>query len=188
VGPPGLRGERGESVPENAVIGLLQRISDLERESKKYVFDRRAVLRGAVGLDGRPGQAESGLATFIADCLPSDVIDHCVYITGPSIVGIAQVTRVDPKTTGLVKPSIGVITAKASGTRCTVTVLGEVVVSSVVLAPGLPHWVGPDGKPTPTLPVPDPVGKIACQVIGTALDATRLLVNPERRPTIRVSP
>jgi len=125
--------------------------------------------------------------SFYADCLVTDVVGASVIITGPPVLSIFQVTTVDIKTTGLTKVAIGILTEKLTPTRCVVTLYGEVDVSPATLVPGKVCWVGVTGQPTTSLPVPDPGGKIACHAIGTALAVGRMLVNPERRPTIRTS-
>ena len=122
---------------------------------------------------------------FLADCLATDAIGDPVIVTGPSVLSFPQVTRVDIKTTGLTKPSVGVISEKSTPTRCKVITLGEFTYSPATLVPGKPYWAAYGGGLTDVIPTPDPAGKIACQVIGTAIDTGRLIVNPERRPTIR---
>jgi len=123
---------------------------------------------------------------FLADCLATDAIGDPVIVTGPSVLTFPQVTRVDIKTTGLTKPSVGVISAKSTPTRCKVLTLGEFAFVPNTLIPGKPYWAAYGGGLTAVVPTPDPAGKIACQVIGTAIDTGRLIVNPERRPTIRI--
>lgn len=151
----------------------------------RYEQLRRTEPVGAEPLDD--GKLAKG-RYFLADCLLTDVIGHCVYVTGAAILGFPQVTKTNIKTIGLVKPALGIIVEKSAATRCLVMTFGEAEVSPATLTPGQPYWVGDDGKITDVLPVPDPGGKIACQIIGSAIDVGRLLINPERRPTIRTDP
>ena len=109
-----------------------------------------------------------------------------IIVTGPSVLTFPQVTRVNIKTTGLTTPAVGLIASKTTATRCTVLTVGEYLVPANNLIPGKPYWAAAAGGLTVSLPTPDPGGKIACQVMGIAIDTGRLLVNPERRPTLRI--
>jgi hypothetical protein len=123
---------------------------------------------------------------FVADCLSTDAIGDPVIVTGPSVLTFPQVTRINIATTGLTKPAIGLIVTKATPTRCTVLTSGEFQFPTNTLIPGQPYWAAAAGGLTAVLPNPTPGTRLACQVIGTAIDSNRLLVHPERRPTIRV--
>lgn len=125
---------------------------------------------------------------FIADCLPSDAVGNCIVFSGAAVLGIPQVTKTDIKTVGLTNASVGIIAEKHTTTRCVVMTFGELEIVSGSLFPGKNYWIGEDSNPTHILPIPDFGGKIACQIIGSAIDTTRLLINPERRCTIRTSP
>lgn len=122
---------------------------------------------------------------FVADCLSTDAIGDPVIVTGPSVLTMPQVTRINLTTTGLTKPAIGLISAKLTATRCTVLTAGEFHYPTATLLPGQPYWAAIAGGLSATIPNPSPGGRVACQVIGTAIDIDRLLVYPERRPTIR---
>lgn len=122
---------------------------------------------------------------FQADCLASDVIGHFVYVTGPSVSSVPQVNKVDIRVQGRF-PAVGMILEKSSFTRCLVVVFGEVAVSPAVLVPGKTYWIGLDGKLTATFPAAGVGECVATQVLGYAIDTGRLLINPERRPTILV--
>jgi hypothetical protein len=148
----------------------------------RYEQIRRVEPTGTVPLDDA---ALLKGRTFLADCQPTDIVGNCVIVTGPAVLGMPQVTKVDIKTTGLTQASIGIIAEKSSATRCLVMSFGELAVLPALLIPGKHYWIGDDSNPTSVLPVPDPGQKIACQIIGSAIDTGRLLINPERRPTIR---
>lgn len=108
---------------------------------------------------------------FPADCQPSDTVGMFVYVTGPEVAGIAQVTKVDITTTGKY-PAVGVIVSKSSPTRCLVRVTGEYV-TSIALTPGKPYFVSLTGSLTAVPPVPG-AGRAAVQVVGTAIGINRL--------------
>lgn len=116
-----------------------------------------------------------------ADCLASDELRDFVYITGPSVGGFRQVTKVDvydPTT----MPAIGVITAKASATRCTVQVIGEL--STPGLSPSIDrrYWIGADSKLADAPPARLPGKMVIAQVAGTPLDSSVLLLRPDNNP------
>lgn len=113
---------------------------------------------------------------FQADCLVTDVIGEFVYITGPAVAGVPQVTKVDIQTFGKY-PSTGMIIEKSTTTRCMIIVFGEVEVSPSVLIPGRPYFIGLDGMFTNIPPLPAPGTRAAIQAVGTAIDTGRLLLN-----------
>ncbi len=130
-------------------------------------------VRRADGSGNDESQMVDGRA-FAADCLVSDVVGMFVYVTGPAILEIPQVTCTDITTTGKY-PAVGVIIEKSTSTRCFVQVLGELDTSA--LDPGKTYFVGADGFMTSLPPIPTPLGKVAVQAIGVALDTGRLLLN-----------
>lgn len=113
---------------------------------------------------------------FPASCQSSDSAGDCVYISGDSTAGLAQVTRADIADTSKM-PAIGIITSKSSSTSCLVAYLG--VVPITVALPGKIYFVGSDGKPTATRPA----GPALIQSVGVALDASRLLLHPSLNMT-----
>lgn len=145
----------------------------------KLLFDGHSII--GEGTPGDPLRVNSATTerTLTVACRETDAPGMCVGGTAE-----AGVTRATPLITGLVTPAIGVITRKFAATLCTVVVFGEVEVTSAPLLPGRPCWVGVDGYPTSTRPVPAPGERIATQAIGVALSEARLLVDPERRPII----
>lgn len=119
-----------------------------------------------------------------ADCDASDSVFDCVHVAAAAVAGRAQVRKCDPKTNGFTHPPVGVIFEKPTATTAIVITLGEMDVG-VALTPGRSVWVGANAQPTSSVPSPDPGGKIATILIGTATDAGRLFVRPESRPIIR---
>lgn len=132
-------------------------------------------VRRVDGSSNDEAQMANGRA-FNADCLSSDSVGMFVYITGPAILSILQVTCADITTTGKY-PAVGMIVEKSSATRCFVQVLGELDISPSNLIPGKTYFVGTDGHMTSLPPVPVPFSKIAIQAIGLAIDTGRLLLN-----------
>ena len=145
------------------------------------ITDGRTLIGGGTARDPLRVNTSATERTFPTTCQVTDAPGMCVGITGEAD---AQVARVNPRTAGLVTPAIGILTHKFTPTFCMVLVFGEVAVAPATLTPGRVCWVGLDSYPTSTRPVPAPGERIANQVIGTALGAGRLLVDPERRPTI----
>ncbi len=114
-----------------------------------------------------------------ADCIATDTAGDFVYVTGASVGGVRQVTRVDvfdPDT----MPSVGVIILKRTTTRCVVQAFGEI--AAVGLVPQGRYWIGTDSRLAANFP-PRPVGGIVvAQVVGVALDTTALLLRPDLNP------
>ena len=117
---------------------------------------------------------------FPADCLSSDSAGACVRITGPYVLGVAQVTTCDISVAGGY-PAVGVIQYKTSATRCFVRAQGALA-GYVSLVPGQTYFVGFDGFPA-LAPLPPSLSSFAAiQSIGIALDVTtlQLSVSPNR--------
>ena len=134
------------------------------------------------GEDGGGGTAPNPeFVSWEADCLASDEVGHFVYVTGPSVGGFRQVTRVDVYDSTTM-PAIGVITAKETATRCTVQVLGELTTPSLSPAIDRRYWVGADSKlaDAPPAKIPDTI--VVVQVAGTPLDSNVLMLRPDLNP------
>jgi len=118
--------------------------------------------------------------TFSANCLSTDAVGHCVYITGDLVLGVIQVAKADI-TDKTKMPAVGVIVSKSAATDCIVVYLGAVDLAGVVpaLSPGKMYFVGPDSKPN----VVRPVGPALLQIVGVALDSSRVLFNPSPNMT-----
>ncbi len=106
-----------------------------------------------------------------ANCLATDTIGSCVYVTGPKIGQRYQVATADPSTT-LKMPAIGVIVSKTSATECTVQLFGEVTGIYSGFVPGVTLYVGVAGQPSHT---PGPIS----QVLGAAISTAVALLFPE---------
>jgi len=122
---------------------------------------------GANDLDFAKGRA------YEADCLAADVAGKFVYVTGPEVAGIPQVSTVDI-TNPAKMPSVGMIVAKTTATRCTVQTVGET--SLFVTVPGGRYFIDVAGVATNSPPTPV-TGEIFQQLIGVGLESSRLLLN-----------
>jgi len=139
------------------------------------VLSQPVVLRtppqGPPGPQGIPGQGVP--LDLSADCLGTDEIGDFVYVTGDTVLGRHQVTRVDVDDVGAM-PAIGVITAKATATECTVRRFGDV--AAVGLTPGGVYFVDTDSQIKLGPPVHPPVGTRHVQRVGVAIDSTTLML------------
>jgi len=122
---------------------------------------------------GGPPPAPSN-STFTADCLAGDAVGACVYITGPTVAGVVQVATADPSDDSKM-PAVGIITAKASATSCTVqrAAIADLTGSAVALTAGDQAWVGLSGLVVgvPPLASASGSGYVVLQPIGVATDA-----------------
>lgn len=113
-------------------------------------------------------------STFTADCLAGDAVGACVFITGPTVAGVVQVATAVPSDSSKM-PAVGIITAKASATSCTVqrASIADLTGSAVALTAGRQTWVGLSGLPVTTTPLAaaSPSGYVILQPIGVATDA-----------------
>jgi hypothetical protein len=110
-----------------------------------------------------------------ANCLSTDSVGDLVYITGDSVGGIIQVSKVDI-TDYSKMPGVGVIISKSSSTDCIILRYGLLNVTG--LTPGSIYFVDSNSRPTLIRPVASPGVKVFVQVIGVAMDSSRLLLNP----------
>jgi hypothetical protein len=116
----------------------------------------------------------SGTVSVRAACAPSDAVGDLVYVTGPAIAGVMQVSRVDIGNAQRL-PAVGIITTKSSLSNCRVILSG--VVPGAGLTPGARYFAGSDGRPTATRPLAAPGGRFI-QSVGVALDEARLAIAP----------
>lgn len=115
---------------------------------------------------------------FEANCLATDSLMDMVRITGPSVGGVFQVTKVDV-TSKTKMPAVGIIVQKPTPTTCLVQVRGEVI-TPFALAPGGRYFVGANSQPSlPPVPAPAVDGISLVQWIGVAIDSNRLLLEPD---------
>lgn len=116
--------------------------------------------------------------TYPADCLTTDVVGDCVYITSDAVAGKYQVSKVDPSD-GEKMPCAGVITSKPTVTTCIVQWLGEIQGIATGLTPRVPVLVGDSGQLSQNPPDP-PSGEVRyVQTMGVALSSDVVLLTPE---------
>jgi hypothetical protein len=108
---------------------------------------------------------------FLANCLATDQPGDCVYITGPVIGGLRQVTKIDPLSAP-VQIFVGVLLAKSSATECTIQRTGEYAVPYSVGLAGI-FFVGVNGRFTPT-----PIVSGALQAVATGVNTDVVLLQP----------
>ena len=138
---------------------------------------RFSQVRRTERVDSPADEAQMALGRYFqADCQATDDVGVFVYVTGPAVSGVPQVTKADIQTPGKF-PAVGIIVEKSSSTRCLVQVRGEIEVSPAALVPGQPYFVGLDSVITNIPPDPAPGIVAAIQSIGTAIDTGRLLLN-----------
>lgn len=131
-----------------------------------------------------------GLATFPrkwlkANCLITDSVGDCVYITGDSIAGFYQVTKADPSDQSKM-PSIGIITIKKSPTECRVQFIGEVSNVYVGLTPRSTLFVGSTGRLSDVAPVPSLGDYAFVQAMGSVVSSTVIVLLPSLALTKRI--
>jgi len=132
------------------------------------------VLDTGIGPRGPEGPTGVLTLTVEANCLATDAVDDCVYITGDAVLSIYQVSKCDI-TDALKVPAVGIIVAKASSTECTVMLAG--VIPYAGLTPGKLHFVSASGTLTATRPSPSG-GNVHVQPMGKALSSTRFALLP----------
>jgi len=140
--------------------------------------DNPGTWRDLVGPQGVPSLEDLAHRSGFeepANCLSSDAIGDVVHISGDSVSGRVQVTKVDILDYSKM-PGVGVIVSKASATDCMILRYGILNVAG--LLPGKTYFVGADGRPTNIPPVAPSGGKAFVQVVGVAMDSSRLLLNP----------
>lgn len=138
---------------------------------------RFSQVRRTERVDSPADEAQMALGRYFrANCLSTDAVGIFVYVTGPSVGGVPQVSQVDITVPGKF-PAVGIIVEKSDPTTCLVQVRGEIEVSPAALVPGRPYFVGLDGVITNLPPAPLPGVTAAIQSIGTAIDLGRLLLN-----------
>jgi hypothetical protein len=110
-----------------------------------------------------------------AICRTTDNIGDIVHIYSDSVNGITQVEKVSILDYAKM-PGVGVIVSKDTHSNCRILRYGILSMGSLI--PGKTYFVGLDGRPTGVRPVPPEGGKVFIQVLGVAMDSTRLMVNP----------
>lgn len=126
---------------------------------------------GVQGPQGAPGLSGGPSVEINANCLSTDAVGDCVYVTADSILGFAQVAKVDP--TDIAKmPAIGIVKSKSSPTVCVVHILG--ILTAGPFIPQKRYFVGTSGNVVDAPPIIRP---IFLQQIGVAIDSSRLSVS-----------
>lgn len=110
---------------------------------------------------------------FTAGCLVTDAVGDVVRVSGAAVAGVPQVTKCDPSDVAKM-PAVGILTAKAGATTCTVQRLSSVDLSAtaIIFTPGNRVWVSYTGQPTTTIPPAglSPSGYVMLQPLGVATD------------------
>ena len=130
------------------------------------------------------------LATFPrkwlkANCLATDSVGDCVYVTGDTVGGFYQVAKADPRDQ-LKMPSIGIITIKKSATECRVQFIGEVANVYTGLIPRSTLFVGLTGRLTNIVPIPASGGYAFVQAMGSSVSSTVVVMLPSLVLTKRI--
>jgi len=125
--------------------------------------------------NGVPSLGGMQATTRLCGCAPADAVGNFVYVTGPSVAGLPQVTTVDP-TDDAKMPALGVITNKPTVTTCTVQMTGDL--SSPGLVPNKRYFVGASGTLSPSPPLPALGDYAYVQLVGIAIDVDRLALLP----------
>jgi hypothetical protein len=107
-------------------------------------------------------------------CMLTDQIGDAVYIRG-NMNGYYKVARADVTLSSKI-PAIGIIVQKWGFTNAIVQVNGELKGVFSGMRAGKMYFVGSDGRPSATPPVPHHGGRAYVQPIGVALDQGILLV------------
>lgn len=111
-----------------------------------------------------------------ADCLATDEVKHVVQISANAIAGVFQVSKIDI-TAAPAQLAVGVIISKASSTRCTVQVGGQLAGLYSGLTPGKMLFVGTDAKLSHAVPTHPTVGVKSVYHAALALSDDILLLN-----------
>jgi hypothetical protein len=138
--------------------------------SSATVLDVAIGPAGPQGPQGVPGSAEA--AYLSVDCLSSDAVGHCVYVSGPAVLGRVQVAKADISTFSKM-PAIGVLVSKSGPTSGVVQLSGALTPGGP-LTPGARLWVGATG----TLVGTRPDAPAFLQIMAQALDASEAWLRP----------
>lgn len=190
------RSESFDDQKTPAEIAASETASDNHQEFLEFVLSQ---IRQILGTDNWHDAVPVNLAeiltdindstnakeAFTADCLATDAVGDCVYCTDDPVGGIYQVTKCDPYVLATL-PSVGIIRAKTSATRCEVQYSGEMAGVYGSLDRTRPLFIGFDGGLTQTLPAPNG-GPVWTQIMGKPLGQTIVLVRPNDLLTKRVS-
>lgn len=175
-----LRSVGGWLVPApNAVLEVAAKHAMSVREHSGPIEEAAGIMLAAYA-STMGGVGPTPADVMEANCLATDEVGDLVYVRGDSVAGLPQVERADV-TTWDKMPAIGLILSKAAPTDAMVIRRG--LVDIVGLNPGKLVFVGVDGKPTTTRPSPTGTDRYFVQVVGSALDTSRLMLCPELNVT-----
>jgi hypothetical protein len=122
---------------------------------------------------------------FLANCLFGDLVGDVVYITGPKVGNLYQVSRVDiddpAKAVGK-----GVIIEKTSSTECTVRRAGIILGVYTGLTPDKALFVGTNGRLQEGPPARPVSGRRYFQQMATALSSADLVMEIQQ-PSIIIA-
>ncbi len=114
-----------------------------------------------------------------AVCDAADAVGNLVFINGPPVGGLFNVTTADPSDPDKM-PVIGTIVQKTSPTSCVIQLYAVVRDVYTGLTPGAVYVVGTDGRPAKDGDLNYPVGggTTLFQQIGVAASATEMILFP----------
>lgn len=112
-----------------------------------------------------------------AYCFNVDIVGDIVYIMGPKVGDLYQVTKTDIDDPAKM-PAVGIIIGKVNATECVVQTGGIIRGIYGALTPGVRLFVGSDSRPKYTYTRPSS-GLRMVQRIGTAISVTDIIVLPE---------
>lgn len=120
----------------------------------------------------------------LADCQPTDEVRDVVRISADAVGGVYQVGKLDI-TSSAAELALGVIISKASPTRCTVQVGGQMAGIYTGLDAGKPLFVGGDAKLTHVVPIHPATGIKWVHFIAQALSSDVVLLQVQGPSKIR---
>lgn len=148
-------------------------------------------LRGAGGITvyqsaGGNEVILDGRTLVYANCLLSDAVGNCVYITSDRSGGLYQVTTVDIEIL-VPNPAVGIIIEKTTDTDCVVQLHGILDGLFSGMTPNKVQWVDFSGSLTESLPSANlSPGYVWTQSMGQAIADDVLMLNPNHLPTKRL--
>lgn len=122
-------------------------------------------------------QLSAGSSFQAAVCQAGDALGAAVRVAGNYSGGLLNVTSADPTALSTM-PAIGIIVDKPAPNSCLVQLSGIVDLSGAGLTAGSRYWVGAGGALSASVPTPATGGEIYVQVLGVAVDANYLDLQP----------
>ena len=147
-----------------------------------WYMERVAQLQEILAGGGGTGTLQSEIE---ANCAPTDLPGHAVYITSDKIADKFQVTRVNidsPNST--IAVACGVIKEKQNSTCCTIVLFGKMDNFSG-FSPGKRLFVGTGSFLEDTPPTRPPTGRRIFQEMGFVLSATEIMLIPNQPVEIK---